>query len=192
MDSDLQTHHEAYFQYLRQRSALGLLYRRLWLYPRLTARLTGRVLDVGCGIGDFLRSCPGSTGTDVNPLAVEWCRRQGLEARVMQPDHLPFEAASFGGVVLDNVLEHLTTPGPLLLEIRRVLVAAGHLLIGVPGRRGYAGDPDHKIFYDEELLERVVGAANFRRKEIFYMPLKSSWLDARLPQYCLYGVFVPV
>ena len=34
-------------------SRLGMIYRRYWLYPRLIGQLEGRVLDIGCGIGDF-------------------------------------------------------------------------------------------------------------------------------------------
>ena len=42
---------EQYYHYLRQRSRLGLWYRRYWLYPRLNKHLRGQTLDVGCGIG---------------------------------------------------------------------------------------------------------------------------------------------
>jgi SAM-dependent methyltransferase len=183
------TDHAAYFNYLRQRSRLGWLYRRYWLYPRLCRRLHGRVLDVGCGIGDLLRFRPDTAGVDINPKTVEWCRQQGLDARLMPADSLPFHDAEFEGVVLDNVLEHIVEPMPLLGEIRRVLRSGGVLLAGVPGRRGYALDADHKVFYDEADLHRTLKAAGFRPMEVMHMPMKSAWLDARMPQYCLYGVF---
>ena len=32
-------------------------------------------------------------------------------------------------------------------------------------------------------------ASGLRQLTVFYMPIKWSWLDAKLPQYCLYGVF---
>ena len=178
-----------YFNYLRSRSHFGLLYRRYLLYPRLIRHLSGRVLDVGCGIGDFLAFRPGTVGADVNPHAVDWCRQRGLDVRLMAGDRLPFEDDGFDGVVLDNVVEHLREPEALLAEVRRVLVPGGRLLIGVPGSRGYACDPDHKVFYDEVSLERVVGAAGFSGKALFHTPLKSRWLASRLPQYCLYGVY---
>lgn len=183
------TDHADYFAYLQGRSHLGWLYRQFFLYPRLTRRLSGRVLDVGCGIGDFLKFRPGTVGVDVNAHTVDWCRRQGLDCRLMDADRLPFADGSFDAVVLDNVLEHLAEPQPLLAEIRRVLVPGGRLLIGVPGPRGYACDADHKVFYDAADLERVLGEAGFPRRLIFHAPWKSAWLAARLPQYCLYGVF---
>lgn len=181
--------HHAYFEYLNRRSRLGHAYRRHWLYPRLCRELRGRVLDVGCGIGDLLRFRPGTVGVDINPQTVAACQAAGLNATMMEPDRLPFADASFDGVVLDNVLEHLADPHPLLAEIGRVIRPAGRLLVGVPGRKGYAADPDHKVHYDAEGMRRTVEAAGFEHVLTFNMPLPSEWLDARMRQFCRYGVF---
>lgn len=178
-----------YFSYLQGRSRLGLWYRHRWLYPRLCRYLKGRALDVGCGIGDMLRYRPNTVGVDINPAAVAWCRQQGLDARVMTPDCLPFADIEFDCVVLDNVLEHLVKPEPLLAEIYRVLRSGGTLVVGVPGKRGYACDGDHKIFYDEAGLVEVMASARLVREYVFHMPLRSTWLDAHMRQYCVYGVF---
>lgn len=178
-----------YFDYLLQRSKLALFYRNLWLYPRLNRYLRGRVLDVGCGIGDLLGYRKDAVGTDINPRAVEWCRGQGHEARLMEPDVLPFGDTEFDGVVLDNVLEHLVDPKPLLAEIHRVLQVGGTLIVGVPGRKGYASDPDHKIFYDRNALVGTLAASGFSTIKILHMPMKSTWMDGNMPQFCIYGVF---
>lgn len=183
------TEHAEYFEYLRSRSRLGLLYRQRLLYPRLAQYVSGRALDVGCGIGDFLKFRSGTVGVDVNPHAVKWCRQRGLDCHLMVAGHLPFPDASFDCAVLDNVLEHLAEPVLLLGEIRRILIPSGRLLVGVPGRRGYELDPDHKVFYDESSLRRVVGTAGFSCCHVFHAPFKSGWLASWLPQYCLYGVF---
>jgi SAM-dependent methyltransferase len=178
-----------YLSYLKGRSFRGLLYRRFWLYPRLNARFTGRVLDVGCGIGDFLRFRRGTVGVDINPGAVAYCREQGLDARKMETDCLPFADKEFDGAMLDNVLEHIAEPRPVLHEIARVLRPGGTLIVGVPGRRGFASDPDHKVFYDARRLKEVVDRAGFSLHKLIPMPFRSSWLDAHARQYCLYGVF---
>ena len=107
----------------------------------------------------------------------------------MLPDALPFQNEAFDGVVIDNVLEHIADPFPLLAEVYRVLRSGGKAVIGVPGRRGYASDTDHKVFYDEELLVFTMIRTGFRLHRLLSMPFKSSWLDTRLRQYCLYGVF---
>jgi SAM-dependent methyltransferase len=178
-----------YFDYLRQRSILAWLYRKHWLYPRLCRHLSGCVLDIGCGIGDLLAFRPDTIGTDINPSAVYWCRGNGHLAKLMLPDMLPFGSAAFDGVVIDNVLEHIFDPVPLLSEARRVLRPGGTAVIGVPGKKGYASDPDHKVFYDEHLLVSTMIATGFSLKRLLPMPFKSSWLDVRMRQYCLYGVF---
>lgn len=180
---------KAYHDYLRGRSKRGFLYRRYWLYPRLNRMLNGKVLDIGCGIGDFLKFRRGTVGVDVNPATVVWCREQGLDARVMKPDRLPFDESEFDGAMLDNVLEHIRDPRPLLGEIRRVVTRGGRLIVGVPGQRGYASDADHKVFYDRHRLEAAVGAAGFTLRKLIPMPFRSAWLDSHARQYCLYGVF---
>lgn len=186
---DAMSHDDEYFEYLRRRSNLGLLYRRAWLYPRLSRHLRGDILDIGCGIGDMLRYRPGTVGVDVNPMTVEWCVRHGLDARLMEPDRLPFAADAFDGAILDNVLEHLSDPDPLLGETRRVLKPGATLIAGVPGRRGYASDPDHKRFYDAASLVDLMARAGMRRECVIRMPLPIAGLDRFVRQYCVYGVF---
>jgi SAM-dependent methyltransferase len=181
--------HDAYFEQLKKRLPISYWYRYAWLYPRLSRHLQGRVLDVGCGLGDMVRYRPGTVGVDVNPKAVEYCRTRGLDVRPMQPDLLPFEARSFDGVVLDNVLEHLEHPETLLSEIRRLLRPQGICVVGVPGRCGYAWDPDHKRFYDEAGLNACLAQAGFACKRLIHTPFRSSWLDAHLRIYALYGVY---
>ena len=184
------TDHDEYFDYLKRRSRLGALYRTHWLYPTLNRRLRGHALDIGCGIGDMLMHRGNTVGVDINPNTVAYCNARGATAVLMQPDQLPFAAAAFDSVLMDNVLEHIAEPERLLGEVHRVLRPEGRLLVGVPGARGWASDPDHKVFYDEEKLRACMAGAGFGSVECFYTPLRrSGWLDRRLRQYCLYGLF---
>ena len=84
----------------------------------------------------------------------------------MLPDVLPFEDISFEAVLLDNVLEYMQSP-PLISEIQRVLRPNGTLLIGVPGSKGMAHDPDHKVAYDEISLVTLANASGFSIREFF-------------------------
>ena len=178
---------QVYFEYLMRRSFLGDLYRRYVLYPRLNLHLKGRVLDVGCGIGDMLSYRKNTVGLDVNPLNVDFCQKRQLEAYVMKPDVIPFKDETFDSVLLDNVLEHIEKPSLLFKEIRRVLKPDGILLIGVPGIRGYESDDDHKVFYDEKKLHTLAQKNRFNVNHFFYTPLiKSTFLSKQLRQYCIY------
>lgn len=180
---------DAYLEYLRTRSARALAYRRFFLYPRLCRHLRGRTLDVGCGIGDLLAFRPDTVGVDVNRRVIGWCRDHGLDVRETSAGRLPFAAGEFQSAVLDNVLEHMHEPGPTLSEIRRILAPRGRLVVGVPGERGFAADPDHKRHYNEAGLRMVVESAGFRLLRVMHMPFRAQWLSRRLSAYCIYGVF---
>ena len=183
------TDYDDYFECLARRKRAGLWYRDLWLYPRICGHLTGTVLDVGCGIGDLVRHRPQTIGVDVNPKAVAFCQSQGLEVQLMQPDRLPFTDCVFDGAVLDNVLEHLERPEPLLADVRRVLKAGGHFVVGVPGKRGFDSDSDHKLHYTEPALIDAIRTAGFELSRTFHQPLRSRLLDLHFRYYAIYGVF---
>ena len=178
-----------YFSYLQKRSRLGFLYRNYLLYPKICNHIDGKVLDVGCGIGDFLNYRPNTTGVDVNPHTVKYCQKQGFNATVMDIDELPFDSLSFDGILMDNVLEHIEDPKNILQEIRRVLLDGGTFVVGVPGSKGYESDPDHKIFYSEEKLIEVMYLNGFAKQDSFIMPLNLTWLDNKINQYCIYMTF---
>ena len=50
---------------------------------------------------------------------VEHCKKLGLNAELMIEDKLDFQTL-FDTVVLDNVIEHIQDPMPLLKECKRV------------------------------------------------------------------------
>jgi SAM-dependent methyltransferase len=180
---------EEYFQYLLKRSRLGVIYRRYLLYPRLKKIMRGKGLDIGCGIGDFLKFRQNTVGADINPKIVAWCQAEGLNVHLMEPNRLPFEGQSFDSVILDNVLEHIEDPSMILLEIHRILKQSGVLIVGVPGALGYSSDSDHKIFYTKESLIKKVTYYDFLVDDLFGMPLNFDWLGSKINQYCVYAVF---
>lgn len=178
-----------YHQYLLKKSWRGDLYRKFWLYPQINKRLKGKTLDIGCGNGKFLAFRPGSVGIDVNHFNVEFCVKQGFEAYTVS-DQWPFENESFDSALLDNVLEHLESPEFLILEAKRVLKPGGRLVMGVPGPAGYAYDSDHKVYYPDEKLRKIIEPLGFKREENFHLPIKSKWLEMNMRQYCYFTVFL--
>ena len=120
---------------------------------------------------------------------VAWGREQGLDVHLIEGGVLPFDSGRFDAALMDNVLEHIESPASVLAEIRRVLKPSGTLLVGVPGRKGFSADPDHKVYYDRESLCACLAGQGFSAQRTFHMPLALPWLDERLSQFCLYGVF---
>lgn len=182
---------QSYCQYLSRRSLLGLFYRKYFLYPKLCGKLTGKVLDVGCGIGDFVRFRANTIGADINGHNVDYCVQQGLDAKLIEDNHLSFADDSFDGVMLDNVLEHIPSDmaDSVIEEIRRVLKPGGNIVVGVPGRKGYDSDPDHKVYYTEDNLTSLLVHHGFEAREVFLMPFASKKLGHILRQFCIYAVF---
>lgn len=181
--------YSAYHDYLMTRSKRALYYRNSYLYPKINRNLKGSVLDIGCGIGDFLKFRKNTVGIDINESCVAYCKSQGLNAVSFENEKIDFRDSCFDGAVLDNVLEHIEEPGMLLSEVRRVLKNDGIFIIGVPGIKGFQLDPDHKCFYDDQKLSSLE-KFGFKESKSFYTPLfKSKWLSERIRQYCIYKVF---
>lgn len=79
-----------------------------------------RVLDLGCGRGEFLSLLPAAAGIDLNTENIRLCQTKGLSAQ--QADMFEYLAAApdqyFDGIFCAQVIEHLT-PGqvPKLVEL---------------------------------------------------------------------------
>jgi len=179
-----------YFNYLKSGSLFGKYYRPYYLYPKVNRHLSGRTLDVGCGVGDFIKSRNNTIGVDINPHCVKHCKDNGLEAYYFKTPNYDFENNTFNSVLLDNVLEHIDNPFEILNEIFRVLKPGGLFVVGVPGKKGFKKDPDHKIFYDEEILNNTLQKFGFINKYFFYAPFKSEYLNKHLNPYCIFGVYI--
>lgn len=181
--------HKEYSDYLQKRSLWGDIYRKYYLYPILCRHLSGKVLDVGCGIGDFLRYYPNAVGLDINSHNIRYCKNKGLSAFLIENSLFPFPDLSFNGVVLDNVLEHLEDPSMTISEIHRVLNKNGALIVGVPGPAGYNSDPDHKQFYDQDSLAGLFFNYGFKMTKVMDLPFRMHYAKKRLRQYCIYAIF---
>jgi ubiquinone/menaquinone biosynthesis C-methylase UbiE len=111
---------------------------------RLAALQDGhRVLDVGCGTGNLLRTTGRRyrtvdlVGLDPDPKALARAarktRRAGLKVRLDQgfAQELPYPDASFDRVFSSLMLHHLDSKSKdkLLAEIRRVLTPNGQLIL---------------------------------------------------------------
>src|SRR4051794_37695370 len=106
---------------------------------RLPMPRAPRLVDVGCGTGataEALHRFGIVTGVDMSPMALECCRRRGLE-RLMQgvAEALPLADDSADVLVATDILEHLDDDLAALREFHRVLRPGGHAVITVPAYR---------------------------------------------------------
>ncbi|MEI7625678.1 MAG: methyltransferase domain-containing protein [Actinomycetota bacterium] len=111
--------------------------RREFLLAGLTT--SDRMLDLGCGEGDFAAVaadvCDLVVAADIATGALERARQRhpDLDLRIVAP-HGPFEFddGSFTVVWASEVLEHVADTARWLSEVRRILAPGGRLLITTP------------------------------------------------------------
>ncbi|HMJ52288.1 MAG TPA: class I SAM-dependent methyltransferase [Polyangiaceae bacterium] len=121
--------------------------RRVRQIEAVTGRLaTGtRVLDVGCGRGEFMarlkrvRHCR-CTGIDVNRAVLERVHHElGIAVVHGTLAEAACPAASFDMVAMTEYLEHESRPRRVIEEARRVVKPGGYLAIEVPDITGPPG-----------------------------------------------------
>jgi SAM-dependent methyltransferase len=116
----------------------------------------GRVLDVGCGANNFVRSYGNGIGIDVHA----W---EGVDQVVENAAELPFADGSFETVSYLACLNHIPNRAAALHEAYRVTKPGGRVLVTmIPPGVGrfvhwlrFRNDPDHRartIDHDHELL----------------------------------------
>jgi SAM-dependent methyltransferase len=92
-----------------------------------------RVLEVGCGMGNFAERIARETSaevvaTDLSPRMVELARERGLDARVADVQGLPFDDGEFDCAVANAMLYHVEDVDGALSELARILEPRGQLV----------------------------------------------------------------
>jgi len=112
--------------------------RRLDLMSQHVPLEGQRILDIGCGLGMYVRKLLAVSddvyGVDIDPEKVAEASQQLPHIQIASAESLPFEAASFDVVLMHEVIEHVTDDRRAVAEALRVLAPGGHVLIFVPNR----------------------------------------------------------
>jgi len=137
-------------------------------------RCTGRVLDVGCGIGRCLAFLDGrGVGVDPNAAAVAKAVDRGFEAYT--PDQLAArpDLTGFDTLLCSHVLEHLDaeTGTDLLRTWLPRLRPGGRVVLICPQSRGQASDPTHLRLMDPPALRDLCAAVGVRVEQVRSFPL---------------------
>ena len=145
-------------------------------------RASGRLLDIGCGVGYFVKAAMLSGydvfGIEISSLATELGKKHGMLS-ITSGDFLshPFEKDSFDIITLWHVFEHLPHPQKVLKKIYHVLRSQGLLVIAVPNFSSIQANffrekwyhleiPRHLFHYTPISLTRVVEEEGFSVNEI--------------------------
>ncbi len=172
-----------------------LIYRLEWKLVKL--KKTSYLLDVGCGMGDFLKFSQTSkkvVGLDISEFAVNYLSKMNINCVCADIKFIPFKQNTFDYVIYNDVIEHLEIDerDASLKEIHRILTVGGRLLVRTPNLdrmlRNYKtdpefvdtdGDPTHKFFYSRDDLKTIleemgykdiVSSSDFLLASIFILP----------------------
>lgn len=144
---------------------------------------SGRLLDIGCNYGFFLRECEThfeTFGIDVSQHAVAQANVFASKSQLALYDvqqGLPYDDGAFEVVTMFDTLEHLKNYNEVLKEIHRVLKDGGLLVLTTPNRwsinsilfgRDYwtKRDKTHVVVFSRNSLKNVLALAGFRQLRI--------------------------
>ena len=112
--------------------------RRLTLIRQYVLLEGARILDVGCGLGVYVRKLREFSdrvvGIDVDPGRLREGARTTPGLMLAASESLPFGDASFDAVILNEVIEHVRDDAATLREVSRVVRPGGHVVIYAPNR----------------------------------------------------------
>lgn len=163
---------------------------------RFLAGRSGRLLDVGCGLGFFVRRASQVSGwetfgSEMSAPAAEFAREVlGVKTVVRgRVQDAGFEPASFDVITLWDVIEHIPDPDPMLSHLRSLLVPDGMLFIHTPNvevqlpkarlkrfLRGmrrevhYLEARDHAHIYSEKTISVVLRRNGFATVKFVHLP----------------------
>lgn len=155
---------------------LKLAAARHWLGVLGQQRVPGRLLDVGCGLGELVcearRRGWESLGVDRNPSAVARANARGASAVCLDVERDAVASGAFEAITCLDVFEHFRSPRTILGKLQQALVPGGLLLVvtidnagllaRLSGSRWVHLHRDHVWYFNRPGLHRLVGDSGFR------------------------------
>jgi len=139
-----------------------------------------RVLDMGCGAGEFLEIARGLgyqvEGIDISRASAAICNSKGLTARAGDFLTEPFEG-KFDLITMWDVVEHLRSPETFFVRARDLLSERGFFFAKVPSFGDLSvrvssyvpraaglllGAPEHVQYFDLNSLSKLLDRTGFR------------------------------
>lgn len=175
---------QEHFDALQRMRAMRPYYE--WVADSFGPALGGRVLDAGCGVGNFFGAVAdrveSGVGVDLSPVNITEARRRfagQTHLRFLQADldeqADALRAERFDTVVCLDVLEHIQDDLPLLKRLTQIVEPGGHVLIKVPACPWLFGSIDvaseHYRRYNRPMLRKLALDAGLNIKRLRYMNL---------------------
>lgn len=169
-----------------------------WLYEEISPYLGQRILEIGCGLGNFARHLTDRElyiGTEVSTESIQQVSAQFARFPAMQfsvadatdPAFLDFVRFDIDTVFSLNVFEHIEDHITALRSARDILRPRGKLILVVPAHMWLYGTIDvaigHYRRYDKQMMDdlfRQVGLTCVAKKYINALGALGWWTNGRL------------
>ena len=158
------------------------LKRAVRFLPKPSKNSRPKLLDVGCGRGDFLiraQYCGYDCfGIDFDSATINIANSRGVSASVAEIHDLPLDV-QYDAIVLSHVVEHVSDPVRLLGDIFKRLKPGGYFYISTPnldsaGRLTFGKSwrgidfPRHLQYFNVSNLKLLLNRSGFERVEQVY------------------------
>ena len=178
----METNSSSYYEHLTDKYLPG---RSLYLSKIFRTFSEKPILDLGCGLGEFLKFCKRkkrfAIGIDSNEYCVEFCKKNGLNAEVGNVVNFNIkEIENCKNIVCDNVIEHLDakTLDMFFQNLMTKIDTETNVIIIVPGKKGFKKDPTHKTYIDRALINELAIRHQFTIKKMFFHPINVNFISS--------------
>ena len=173
-----------------------------YLIHRFNMKPEDRLLDVGCGRGDFLKGFNDS-GLDVCGVDNEKSDSPLLKDTEVRYAHFeneifPFDSDTFDIVFSKSVIEHMFNPGNFMGECYRVLKPGGRIILMTPDwisqMKTFFDDYTHRQPYTVAAIKDTLSIFGFKEvsSELFYqLPILWRYQALKIVSRIL-RLFIPV
>ena len=156
-------------------------------------RKTGRIIDIGCGVGGFLIEAQKRGwevhGTEYTDKAIEICEANNIKMKqgALKPDW--YAPDSFDIVTSFEVIEHINNPIEEVQNIRKILRPGGLFYFTTPNfnaieRLYLKADynvieyPEHLSYYTKSTIHYLLSRNGFKKKKLVTTGISITRLKA--------------
>jgi SAM-dependent methyltransferase len=168
------------------------------LVEKVSGRKQGRLLDIGCGTGEFLGTMKNAGWDTLGLEPDEGARNMALSQQgveVHEPDHLfALPESDFDVISMWHVLEHVHRLHEYLDQIRKIIKEEGTLLIAVPNyhskdAENYQAEwaaydvPRHLYHFSATTMGQLLAQHGFRLESLQHMPFDAFYVSMLSEKY---------
>ncbi len=141
-------------------------------------RKTGKIIDVGCGIGYFLETAKSRGwevyGTEYTNEAIQICKNKGIKISKGKLNSENYNPESFDIITSFEVLEHINNPLEEIDNFSKILRIGGLVYLTTPNFNSFLRYklkekydvityPEHLSYYTHKTLNNLFKTSNFNK-----------------------------